>query len=166
MTPVPHISRPAKFAAVAAAMLTLAGMTGAAAHHHEPPVRFMTLDVYIDAGANPIAAYQVEIFDAHAAGPKAPADASTFTLVGVEGGEHPAYKEPPYYDPAALSRNIIKLAALSTADDLPKGRTRMARLHVQVTGAGIPEARCTLQAAGDPDGKRVDADATAQFLND
>src|SRR5262245_61272542 len=53
--------------------------------------RFSTVDVYLEAGDRKLAAWQVEISTANAA-----------AIVGIEGGEPAAYREPPAYDPAAL----------------------------------------------------------------
>jgi hypothetical protein len=36
----------------------------------------------------------------------------------IEGGDHPAFKSAPYYDPAALTRNRIIVAAFNTGSDL------------------------------------------------
>lgn len=161
----PPNARRLGLAAAATLALCALAVLGATRRDDPPQPRFMLLDVYVDAGATPIAAYQVQVADAHADDANPPADVALFTLVGVEGGEHHAFKDPPYYDPAALAHRVIKVAALSTADDLPVGRTRLARLHVQVTGPGIPEARCTLEAAGNAAGTRIDADATVQFVD-
>ena len=83
-------------------------------------------------------------------------------LSGLEGGEHPAYARPPYYDPKALIDETVIVAGLSTADDLPRGRTRVARLHVQVTGAGDPRYEAKLHAAAGPDGAALDAKVTVE----
>ena len=56
--------------------------------------RFGHVDVFIDSAAEPLAAYHCEIT----------ATAGDVTLVGIEGGEHAAFKEPPYYDPKALGQ--------------------------------------------------------------
>jgi hypothetical protein len=115
-----------------------------------PPERgFITVDLYIDSGTATLGAYQVELTAAAAAA----------KLVGVEGGEHAAFSQPPYYDPAALHENQLKerivLAAFSTAPELPSGRTRVARLHVQATGDAAYEAK--LQAAGSREGEHIEA---------
>jgi hypothetical protein len=111
--------------------------------------RFVTLDVFVDAGAAKLGAYQVEL----------KAGAAAAKLVGVEGGEHAAFSQPPYYDPAALHEDQLKerivLAAFSTDAELPTGRTRVARLHVQVTGDGAYEAK--LLTAGAREGERIEA---------
>ena len=63
----------------------------AAAEPESTPARFTTVDIIVDAGAESLAAYQIEI--------TARGDAK---IVGVEGGDHAAFKAPPHYDPAAL----------------------------------------------------------------
>jgi len=118
----------------------------------EPPaggVRFEALDVFVDSGAKPLAAWQFELA----------AERGDVKIVGLEGGEHAAYREPPYYDPAALQNHRIIVAAFNTGRDLPAGRTRVARIHVQVTGPE-PEYAIRLAAAASPDGERIPATVT------
>ena len=113
--------------------------------------RFATVDLFVDPHDNPLAAYQLEFV----------ADRARVTLVGIEGGEHPAYAQPPYYDPKALSGNRVILAALSTATDLPRSRTRVATLHLRVTGGDTePTYEAKLEVAGNPQGKPIAADMT------
>jgi hypothetical protein len=113
-------------------------------------VRFEAVDVYVDSGRAPLAAWQFELA----------AESGNAIIVGVEGGEHPAFAEPPYYDPAALSHGRIIIASFSTGDDLPAGRTRVARLHMQVTGDTPPDYAVRLQVAASRDGERIDATAS------
>jgi hypothetical protein len=112
------------------------------------PVRFSTVDVFVDAGDEALAAYQVEIR----------AEGGTSKLVGVEGGEHPAFAEPPYYDPRALHEaqlnERVVIAGIGSGE-LPTGRVRVARLHVSVVGDA--KYTVTLQAAGNERGERVPA---------
>src|SRR5437764_15118504 len=54
--------------------------------------RFRSIDIFIDSRGAKLAAYQIEF-----AG-----ESDQVKPVGIEGGEHPAFKEPPYYDPKAL----------------------------------------------------------------
>ena len=115
-----------------------------------PGVRFPYLDVYFDAGARPLAAYQFELI----------ADPERVKIVGVEGGEHAAFAGPPYYDPAALQDSRIIIAAFNIGKSLPVGKTRIARLHLYVTGAGEPEYEIKLQAAASADGGPVEATVT------
>lgn len=111
--------------------------------------RFTHIDVYLDSADTPLAAYQVEF--------KA-ADDST-RLVGIEGGEHAAYKDPPYYDPAALADTSgperVILAAFNTGNDLPAGKSRVARLHLQVTGTVEPQFTTRVMAAATADGAEI-----------
>ncbi len=112
--------------------------------------RFEAVEVYLDSGETPLAAYQFEF----AAG------TGEIRIVGIEGGEHPAYEEPPYYDPAALSKGRIIIAAFDTGDDLPTGKTRVARLHLQVIGDTEPEYVVKLDVAASTGGKRIPASVT------
>lgn len=127
-------------------------------------VRFTWIDVFVDSGAALLAAYQVEVKAAalHAA----EKDPASPMLVGVEGGEHAAFADAPYYDPAALHDGAgerIVLAAFSTDGPgrLPSGNVRVARLHVRVNG-GAPTAgyEARLVTAADADGTRIEAAAS------
>jgi hypothetical protein len=113
--------------------------------------RFEAFDIYVDSGAAPLAAYQVEL--------KATGDVKA---VGIEGGAAAAFSGAPYYDPAALHdgqvRERIVIAAFNIGDDVPTGRTRVARVHVQVSGAE-PEWSLKVQSAGTKDGSRIEAKA-------
>ncbi|RPJ18950.1 MAG: hypothetical protein EHM35_21285 [Planctomycetaceae bacterium] len=109
--------------------------------------RFAPVHVYIDSGSRPLAAYQFDL----------KATSGQIKIVGVEGGEHPAFNEAPYYDPAALMNNRIIIAAFNMGDDLPTGRTRIATIHLQILGDAEPEYQLTLVTAGDADGQNVPA---------
>lgn len=111
-------------------------------------VRFRPVDVYVDSGAQPLAAYQVEI------------TARGATIAGVEGGDPPAFAEPPHYDPAALQGGRIILAAFDTGSDLPHGRTRVATLHMRESGSADYEIKLT--AAATAAGVRIDARASVE----
>ncbi len=110
-------------------------------------VRFEFIDVYVDSGDTPLAAYQFEFTDS----------AGSIKIVGIEGGEHEAFAKPPYYDPKALKNNRVIIAALSTAADLPTGKARVATVHVQVEVDVIPEITINLETAGDVQGNEIDA---------
>src|SRR5262249_31529056 len=86
-------------------------------------IRFRSVDIFVDPQGKPLAAYQIEFTG----------ESESVKLVGIEGGAHAAFKEPPYYDPAALAHNRVILAALNAADDLPTGKTRVARLHLEIS---------------------------------
>ncbi len=108
-------------------------------------VRFEAIDVFVDSGGKPLAAYQFEL----------KARSGEVLLAGLEGGEHAAFKAAPYYDTTAMLQNKVIVAAFSTAPRLPHGRTRVARLMVQVTGPTEPAYDATLSVAGSPDGKPI-----------
>ena len=110
-------------------------------------MRFSAVDVFIDAGDAPLAAYQFEL----------KVTAGDVTLVGVEGGEHPAFASPPYYDPRALAQRRIVIAAFDAGDDLPRGRTRVARVMVRVTGGRTPAYEATLVVAASGDARSIPA---------
>ena len=128
-------------------ILLLAGLTllaGSATGSHAQ--RYQPIDVYIDSGDAPLAAYQVQV--------TVDGDAM---IVGVEGGDSPAFAAAPHYDPKALTGGRIIIADLELGSDLPRGRTRVARLHVQITGDRPPEYAIRLMAAGNAAGARVPA---------
>ena len=116
----------------------------------ESGVRFAAVDVFVDSGDKPLAAYQFEMT----------ARVGAFKIVGVEGGADAAFKQPPYYDPAALSRERIVIAAFNTGRDLPKGKTRVARIHVQISGNEEPQYDVKLVVAASMDGEKISATAT------
>jgi hypothetical protein len=117
-------------------------------------VRFATVDIRIDPKDHPLAAYQLEVT----------ADEPSVKLAGVEGGEDAAFRDPPYYDPAALNRNRIILAAFNTGSDLPAKDFRVARLHVQIAGDAAPNWKVKLTVACASDGSAIaGAIATAKM---
>ena len=76
--------------------------------------RFFHLDVFVDPYGAPLAAWQVHVED----------ETGRAVLVGIEGGEHAAFVEPPYHDPAALQGERVILAALSVEDLVRAGKVR------------------------------------------
>jgi hypothetical protein len=114
---------------------------------NQQKVHFAPLHIYLDSGDRPLAAYQFEL----------KAVKGQVKIVGVEGGEHQAFREAPYYDPAALSKGRIIIAAFSAQKNLPKGRTRIATVHLQIIGAVEPQYELKLMVAADADGKEIPA---------
>lgn len=141
-----------------AAVHAVAQPVGAAADRSASPrsplpgARFEAVDLFIDAGPRPLAAYQLEFR----------ADTPAVKIAGVEGGEHPAFAPAPYYDPAAIQHERVIIGALSTlaGPELPAGRTRVARVHVMVEAGASPRYQVTLQAAAGPDAVKFDAEAS------
>jgi hypothetical protein len=113
-------------------------------------VSFVPLHVFIDPGGKPLAAYQVDIV----------ATAGDATLVGIEGGDDPAYSDAPYYDKRAMRKQRIIIAAFNTGTALPTASTRVATLMFRVAGAAEPHYAATLQVAASSDGKTIPATVT------
>ncbi|MHC4519851.1 MAG: hypothetical protein ACYTAS_14780 [Planctomycetota bacterium] len=115
-------------------------------------VRFAPVHIYLDSGSQPLAAYQFEL----------KATKGQIKIVGVEGGEHGAFGEAPYYDSAALMQDRIIIAAFNTGPDLPAGRTRIATIHLQIAGDIVPEYELEPMVAADADGKEIAAELTLE----
>ncbi len=115
-------------------------------------VRFEAIDVLVDSGDMPLAAWQCEIQS------RTPG----VEIVGIEGGDHPAFAEPPYYDPRAMHNDRVILAAFSTNEELPSGRSRIARLHLQLEGPGPREFEIRVNVMATVDGKPIPATAALQ----
>ena len=112
---------------------------------------FTYLDISIDSQQAKLAAYQFEFA----------AETGHVEIVGIEGGEHPAFaRTPPFYDPAAIQQHRAIVAAFSTEGVVPMGKTRVARLHLAVFGEVRPQYAVKLQAAASPDGKSIIDNAT------
>jgi hypothetical protein len=132
--------------------LALAGFAQESAPKPEP-VRFRTVDIFVDSTNRPLAAYQIEF--------AAPAGAK---IVGIEGGEHAAFKEAPFYDPKAMQHERVIIGAFSTAtaDKLPTGKTRVATIHLQTTGVLALRYEVQVKAAATVAGKRISVHANAE----
>lgn len=118
----------------------------------EGRIRFRTIDIFVDSRSTPLAAYQVEFA----------ATNGVVRIVGIEGGEPDAFRQPPVYDPKAMQQDRVIIAGFSTADAsiLPKGKTRVATIHIQVNGDQVPQFAIKLQTAGDSRGHKISATAT------
>src|SRR5205085_12514951 len=110
---------------------------------------FRAVEIYVNSGSTPLAAYQLEFSVTNV-----PA-----TIVGIEGGSHKAFREPPFYDPKAMQSERVIIAAFSTEapEHLPSGKTRVATIHIVTTGETRPTFELKLQAAADSAGKRISA---------
>ena len=117
-------------------------------------VHFRAVNVYVDSRTKPLAAYQLELS----------VKGGDAKIVGIEGGEHPAFREAPFYDPKAIQQERVIIAAFSTAsaDKLPKGKSRVATVHLQITGDVRPEFVTKLMTAGTVDGGKIPAEATIE----
>lgn len=115
---------------------------------------FRAVDLYVDSGTRPLAAYQLNFHSSDA----------NVKIVGIEGGEHSAFSQPPYYDPLAMQSNRVIIAAFSaaTADQLPHGRTRVATIHLQIPAHGKPEYQLKPAAAAAPSAERINVKVEAK----
>jgi hypothetical protein len=111
----------------------------------------------MDSGNQPLAAYQLSFSCA----------TSDAKIVGIEGGEHSAFAEPPYYDPKAMQDNHVVVAAFNTAGpgQLPRGRTRIATIHVQTSGSAVKQYELKVDAAVTPAGESIAVRAEAVERN-
>lgn len=114
---------------------------------------FAWIEIWIDSGDRPLSAWQAEL---RLLAPGA-------RIAGIEGGEPTAFRDPPYYDPKALRAERAVLAAFSTAEEaaLPRGRFRVATVHVEVPDGAIPAAQLVLETAAGPEGLEIEVVATA-----
>lgn len=121
----------------------------------ENGVDFQTLHVLVDAGEQRLAAYQLEW---RASDPRV-------LLVGVEGGEHEAFTNPPYYDPRALQNHRVILASFNTAEEsrLPKGRTRVATLHLMLPKGAEFEDEVLRARGATANGEKIEIQVTTEL---
>lgn len=124
---------------------------------YETPPRsaFTALEIWLDTGDRPLAAYQLEMA----------ATAGEVKIVGIEGAAPGSvFAEPPYYDPAAMQSERIIIADFSTAapGTLPAGRFRIATIHLQVVGDIEPAFETKLTVAADADGNAIEAHLTTR----
>jgi hypothetical protein len=151
-----------RIVAIALALLGLgaalvAGIQLAGAQPPLPQTRFATLDIYIDSD-EPLAAWQFELEDLSGA----------MNVVGIENGDSRAYAGTPSYDRAAVEQDradriIVADYSLAQRAALPRGNTRVATVHVRLTGTATPDFRLQLIAAGDVEGRSIPAEIGFQL---
>ena len=105
-------------------------------------LRFETVELVLDPVGETLAAWQVRLVD----------PSGRATVVGIEGGEDPAYAEPPFHDPEALAGGELVLAAYDTSGAGPRTETRVARLHLAVRGAAPATFEVTVEVAAAREG--------------
>jgi hypothetical protein len=110
------------------------------------------VDIHLDPQGQPLAAYQFEFT----------ATTGHIQVVGIENGEHAAFRQPPYCDRAAMAEgraDRIIVAAFNTAPpaDLPTARTRVTTIHLQYAGDAPPHYAATLTVAATADGTKIPA---------
>lgn len=153
--------RPVPIAALALT-LVVAGSYGTRFANAQPavgsaPMRFQTIDIYVES-TEPLAAWQFELTETTGA----------MTVVGVENGDSEAYRRAPIYDLDAVDtgradRIIVADYSLSDRRALPTGRTRIATVHVRLSGNAAPDFALNLMAAGNAAGEPIRAVATLEL---
>jgi len=110
-------------------------------------IRFQAVDIFVDSQTTALAAYQLEFA----------ITSGNAKIVGIEGGEHAAFAEAPFYDPKAMQQERVILAAFSTqpGDKLPTGKTRVATIHLQITGTDELKFETKLTTAASSDGNKI-----------
>jgi len=119
-----------------------------------PAIQFTHVDIVVDPHGHTLAAYQLSLV----------LTTPNAQIVGIEGGDHAAFNAAPYYDPAAMQNHKIIVAAysLNAAKDLPVGKTRVARLHIQLPANATPQFTSELTVAATTDGAAI-PNATASL---
>ena len=117
---------------------------------------FTTVDLFV-VSDTPVAAWQVELTERRGA----------MQVVGIERGDDTTFRDPPFYDRVAVERGatdrvVLASFSLSDAAQLPRGRVRIARVHVRAAGGTLPDYEARLVAAGTADGRPLDAQLTIE----
>ncbi len=117
-----------------------------------PKVRFVPLNIYLDPAGTALGAYQFELKILK----------GNVKIVGVEGSQHQAFKKAPYYDPIALTKQRIVIAAYTTEKNGPSEKLRIATVHLHITGDREPEFALDLEVAANSEGQALDATITLE----
>ena len=123
--------------------------------NNKEKVSFRAVDIFVKSKGQPLAAYQVQV-----------AFLGLKTKIsGIEGGSHPAFKKPPLYDPKAMQKEQVIIAAYNTgpAEELPKGKVRVATIHLQITGSKAPDFSFKLITAGTVEGRKIPAKVAVEW---
>lgn len=124
----------------------------------DSPVRFTTVDVFVDS-AEPLAAWQLEFA----------ASAGVMQVVGVENGDSKAFHGSPYYDREAVEqgradRIVVADYSLEDESELPRGRTRVTTLHLMLSGDRMaPQFDTRLIVATSYQGTRINAEINIEI---
>jgi hypothetical protein len=134
------------------ASLAMLGVVAALSLSAQPEAgRFTIVDLVL-VSDTPVAAWQVELTERRGA----------MQIVGIERGDDATFRDPPFYDRVVLERAttdriVLASFSMSDAENLPRGRVRVARVHVRTSGAAEPDYEARLMAAGAADGRPIDA---------
>lgn len=112
--------------------------------------RFVAVDIILDS-REPVAAWQFELHSR----------IEGMLVVGIENGDSAAFNAAPFYDRDAVAAGnadhvIVADYSLAAANELPRGNTRIATVHL-ILENGDAEFDLKLITANMSDGRRVDA---------
>lgn len=139
-------------AAISNLFAVLFALTSTISIASQPPnLRFTAIEIYIES-EDPVAAWQFELNES----------SGRMLVVGVENGESAAYSRAPYFDIEAVrlgtaDRIIVADYSLAPTEKLPRERTRIATIHVQVSGDDPAVFDLRLITAVNADGIETDA---------
>ena len=120
----------------------------------QPWPRFAAVDVFVNSGDQPLAAFQFELR----------AKSGLITVVGVEEGEHDAlqgdcfYFDRPVIGLGQSNRVIVGAFTTAQADALARGKQCVATIHVMIDSADQPVYDVQLEAAATNDGRSIPAE--------
>ena len=122
---------------------------GAAGPNEAVSPRFVPVEIYLES-PEPVAAWQFELADR----------ARAMQVVGIEGGGHDAFPRAPYYDREAIDRGdashiVVADYSLAGESALPRGRVRLATLHLML--GGDPDFALRLVTATTSEGSPIAA---------
>lgn len=120
-------------------------------------VRFGVVDIFVDA-EEPFAAWQFELTEHR----------GQMTIVGIENGSSVAYSDAPFYDREAIRLGtadwvVVADFSLAPSASLPSGKTRIASIHVRLSGSAKPDYEVRLMALADASGQPVDAQISIEI---
>lgn len=116
---------------------------------------FAAYDLFIDPAGEELGGYQLRVEAGRGV-----------KFAGVEGGDHAGYKTPPIYDSKAINKETIILAAIGSGRELPREKTRVATLHVQVSNEAIAQFKIKLLSSGSSGAKRIFPEVTIRKRGD
>jgi len=137
------------------------GGYAATAPSSSAPGRFAAVEVYLDPHGRPLAAYQLRFA----------ARRGKIQVVGIENGAaQPFRDQPPYYDHQAVTRGrsdhlILAMFSTQPAAGLPRGKTRVATVHLWIEGDQPPVYDVKLDVAAGPGGHVLPAEVGLHELS-
>ena len=133
------------------AIAQLAVRTGTQPKQKIEGASFRVINIFLDPKGKSLAAYQLQWKIA----------TQNARIVGIEGGDHPAFRNPPHYDPRAIQGERVIVAAFNPGAEksLPKGRIRIGSIHIEAAPAAICRFEIENLEAADAQGGRISVSA-------